>query len=327
MDSFSFKFDGKELAPVKGVVGNNGKYHLPGESWLIEEHFGKAFFQVFRTREYNVWYSHFEAVKDFELCIRVDSPLLLFHAQLNGDIHCFCNEVELGCREGQYEMIHVPYVDAFAKLGRGRNYDSFIIIFRPAFFHAYTGSSQQLANFLDGVGKNRITRLFNSAGFLSPSMEDGIRSILSYKGELSNRFIECRVNELTILLIHQLNMSGKIPEPDPLEIQKAEEVKKIISGDLSRLYKVETLAKKVHTTEQKLQATFKQLYGTTVGKFSRELHLKKAHELLTDQSGLRETLLSIALSVGYNDVANFANAFKQHFGYPPGAINKRGRIK
>lgn len=323
--NFNFSIDGKKLNLVKETVVNVNRYSLPGENWVAGGHFGEARFQVFSAEGFDLWYNRYEAAKDFELSVEVDAPLLVFRAQLSNDVECFCNGIELGCREGQYEMIAVPHGDAAAKFSRGRTYETFVIQFKFAFLKPYAGSSPQLANFLQKVEENKPARLLEGAGFLTPSMEDGIRTILGYKGELAARFIECRVHELLILLIHHLSLSDKLPQPDQLEINKAEAVKKMIADDLSRLYKVETLARKVHTTEPKLQATFKHLYGTTVGKFSRELHLKRAHELLSDASGPRETLLSIALSVGYNDVANFANAFKQHFGYPPGAIYKRVR--
>ncbi len=105
-------------------------------------------------------------------------------------------------------------------------------------------------------------------------------------------------------------------------IEKAEAARKIIISDFSIYDTVEEISRKVGLSEQKLQHTFKQLHGTTVGKFSREERLKWAHEILITGNDI---LLSVAMSAGYNDVSNFSTAFKQYFGYPPGHINKLKR--
>lgn len=128
------------------------------------------------------------------------------------------------------------------------------------------------------------------------------------------------MHELLILLVHHLSLLDKLPQPDPEEVKKALDARRIILEDFSIYDSVETLARKVGTTEAKLQMTFKQVYGTTVGKFSREERLKKAHQILETKN---EMLLTVALAVGYNDLGNFSTAFKQYFGYSPGSIRKR----
>lgn len=101
--------------------------------------------------------------------------------------------------------------------------------------------------------------------------------------------------------------------------RRATEVQSIILSDFSKYHTVEQLAQKVSLPEQKLQIIFKSIFGMTVGRFSREQRLKKAHEILMSGD---ETLLSVAMATGYGDISNFSTAFKKYFGYSPGYLRK-----
>ena len=315
-----------EINLVNEFGTGGGKYRLPGnELWTANFDFGRIRLNPYRGNGYEIWYSRYEAENNFSLFTRSDSPLLMLYVQLNQNFEYSCNGMELAGRRGQYGMINLPFVESCAQFTKGSTFETFAIHFGLDFLRPYAGYSPRLMKFLEMAEAKKTARLPDDACPLPPSMEDQVRAILAYPyhGGLADRFIEGRVNELLILLVHHLSLLDKFPAPDPLEAEKAEAAKKIISGDLSRFHSVEMLARRVHTTEAKLQATFRQLYGVTVGKFSRELRLKKAYELLHNEETSRETLLSISLAVGYNDVANFCNAFKQYFGYPPGSIHKR----
>jgi AraC-like DNA-binding protein len=315
-----------EINFVKEVGKTEGKYHLPGEeTWMAQGDFGRISFQLYKGKGFEIWYGRYEAKKDFTLRINFGAAATLFHAQLSQTCEYWCNGAELTNREGEYRMIHVPSVDAVAKFRKGKTYETFHICFTIEFLDHYANCSPQLQNFLAMVKHKKPARLPDHTCFLNLSMEDHIRSMLTYPyhGELADLFIEGRVNELLIILVHRLGVIDQVSETDPWEMENASKARKMILEDLSVYDGVEVLARKLRMTEAGLQSAFKNLYGTTVGKFSREARLKKALELLSETGKNRETLLSIALSVGYNDPGNFSTAFKQYFGYSPGSIYKR----
>ena len=74
------------------------------------------------------------------------------------------------------------------------------------------------------------------------------------------------------------------------------------------------LALAVGLTEKRLNAGFKQLFGTTVFETLRNERLEHARIALQSD---KVTLKEIAFRVGYNHVPNFASAFAARYGAPP----------
>jgi len=313
-----------EILMVEALNEELTKYRLPGAmSWKASTDLGKMLFHHFAGEGYDIWFSNYLMKQDTILMGKSDRSVLELHTHFTNSFQSIWNGFnEEGRFDRQYDLTYVPDVDTTGIFRKGLHYDTFDIHFHKEMLHPYSSYSPRLMQFLENVEKGKPARLCNIVRLLTPEMEECIRGILryAYHDGLAERFIKGRVDELLILLVHHLSLLDKLPEPDPEERRKAGEVYKIIISDFSVYDSVETLARKVCTTEAKLQMAFKQVYGTTVGKFSREERLKKAHEVLMNTN---EMLLTVALMVGYNDVGNFSTAFKQFFGYSPGHIRKR----
>ena len=161
--------------------------------------------------------------------------------------------------------------------------------------------------------------------FWSLGMEQAVKSFFnsSLKGSLADRFMYARVVDLLIQLVHHMIEIFERPEIDEATIRHAEKAKQIILDDLSVYDTVEKLARKVGISEFDLQLAFKQRFGMTVGKFSKDERMKFAHDML-EKTG--DILLSVALSVGYNDPGNFSVAFKNYYGYSPGYIQRKKKL-
>ena len=158
--------------------------------------------------------------------------------------------------------------------------------------------------------------------FWSLAMEQAVKAFFNspLKGPLADRFIYARVVDLLIQVVHHINDIRQRPAISEITIQRAETAKQLILGDFSRYDTVEQLARKVGISEPDLQLAFKQRFGMTVGKFSKDQRMSFAHSMLETTNDI---LLSVALSVGYNDPGNFSVAFKNYYGYSPGHIQRR----
>lgn len=158
--------------------------------------------------------------------------------------------------------------------------------------------------------------------FWSLGMEQAIKAFFNspLKGLLVGRFMYARVVDLLIQLVHHIKAIHERPEVDEITIKHAEKAKQIITADLSIYDTVEQIARKVGISEMDLQLAFKQRFGMTVGKFSKDERMKFAHSMLESTDDI---LLSVALSVGYNDPGNFSVAFKNYYGYSPGLIQRK----
>jgi AraC-like DNA-binding protein len=83
---------------------------------------------------------------------------------------------------------------------------------------------------------------------------------------------------------------------------------------------VPELAKLFGLTTKTINAAFTEAYGMTVTRFIKERRLASAHELLQNsQLPLKE----ICAQLGYSQVSNFSNAFKDFFGYSPTTLRQK----
>lgn len=140
------------------------------------------------------------------------------------------------------------------------------------------------------------------------------------EGRLADRFLYARVVDLILQLVLEVTEVKTKPAISKAAAEIAEKARYIILEDLSVYDTIEGIASKIGISKKELQHAFKKRFGLTMGKFSKEERMKHAHYLLetTDQ-----ILLSIAMAAGYNDTGNFSIAFKNHFGYSPGSVQKR----
>jgi AraC-like DNA-binding protein len=77
---------------------------------------------------------------------------------------------------------------------------------------------------------------------------------------------------------------------------------------------IAALARRVGLNECYLKAEFRQRTGLTIGEFVRKLRMEKALELI--ESG-ENSILQVALSVGYSNPSHFSAAFKRFYGRLP----------
>ncbi len=284
--------------------------------------FGQMLFQHVKGEGFDIWFSSYRVNKPVKFFGGSDDPILEFHSH-------YTNEFVTGwqglnntpMRHRQYQISFVPWVETMGEFPGNKQYDTFDIHFYRAILEPYVPFCPRLGKFLEQVDRRKPASMLDLTLFLTPGMEQAVTEILSYSmmDELAADFFKRRVHDLLVHMVYHLGKLDNAPQFDAADLQKAQEVKKIIVADFSIYDSVERLARKVGTSEQKLQLAFKHLFGVTVGKFSKDERMKKAHDILMYTN---EILLSIALMVGYNDAGNFSTAFKNHFGYSPGHVQK-----
>lgn len=106
--------------------------------------------------------------------------------------------------------------------------------------------------------------------------------------------------------------------PDRALVQAVE---RLVLAELDKVLSLHDLAARVGTHEKRLSRVFKARTGRTVFEFVREARLCEARRLL-DCSVMR--IEEIAAAVGFSNAANFATAFREHFGHTPTAFRRMG---
>lgn len=143
----------------------------------------------------------------------------------------------------------------------------------------------------------------------------------SFRGVTKLMYLESRALEVLSLAFEMEIFTNKqnynfkkIRESDKKRIH---EVKELMAENMINPLTINQLARKVGINTFKLKTGFKQLYGTTIFGYLRDLRLEKARTLLEN----REMNISqIANEVGYANPSHFTAAFRKKFGCNPSTL-------
>lgn len=119
------------------------------------------------------------------------------------------------------------------------------------------------------------------------------------------------------IVVHALfSESGRI-EVDPaadLQRMRLQSVKEQMDADLAYPWSVDELARNAGLSRRSFNQKFQMAYGESAIDYLRARRLDAARDLLIHQ---RLSVTEAAFRVGYAHPANFATAFRRHFGYSP----------
>jgi AraC-like DNA-binding protein len=122
---------------------------------------------------------------------------------------------------------------------------------------------------------------------------------------------------LTGLLRH---LEGQMPATPLAREGRAVAVRTYIEKAGLNCPSVPELARRFGLTAKTINSAFTEAYGMTVTRFIKERRLACAHELLQNS---QLTIREICSQLGYSQVSNFSNAFKDFFGYCPTTLRQK----
>ena len=88
----------------------------------------------------------------------------------------------------------------------------------------------------------------------------------------------------------------------------------IVENDYASDLSLDDIARRVASSRRQLQRAYSEIGGTTFREHLTRVRMERAAELLAT-SGL--TVREVAFRVGYRQPAQFAKAFRRHFGVAP----------
>ncbi|CAG7610643.1 HTH-type transcriptional activator RhaR [Paenibacillus solanacearum] len=106
----------------------------------------------------------------------------------------------------------------------------------------------------------------------------------------------------------------KLSAGDMVKIRQAKDLMTNMMEDPPTLLQ---LSRMIGLNDFKLKQGFKEMFGTTVFAFLREIRLEKAYRLL-QQGDMNVTETSLA--VGYSNPSHFSEAFRSKYGINPGVF-------
>ncbi len=98
------------------------------------------------------------------------------------------------------------------------------------------------------------------------------------------------------------------------------DIKTYISWHISENLRIEELAKYFEYNEKYLTTFFKKMNGVPLKQYILKEKIEYAKSILTESN---TTVSEVAFSIGFSDVHNFSNAFKNITGMAPGVYRKQ----
>jgi AraC-like DNA-binding protein len=213
----------------------------------------------------------------------------------------------------------------------GRRHQSHLSVYiTPQLLNTYLGDFDEgLPEDLRDISEGCLDKGFYHRGPLSQMMQTAVDHLqhCPYEGPLQRLYMESKVIELIAHKFAQLCLAGqgsrKAAELPPQDMERIRHARDILCADLENPPKLSELARSAGINHCKLNIGFRQVYGTTVFGYLRQMRLLEAKRLLdSDEMNVTEA----ALSVGYNSLPSFSRAFLEFFGIPPvQCIKKRFR--
>ena len=157
---------------------------------------------------------------------------------------------------------------------------------------------------------------------MPPAVQIIIRQLLScsLRGPMKTIYFESKALELITMglsLFAPPKQNDKTSSPlRNSDLDAVERTRELICRRFKNPPRLQELAKTVGLQHTRLNQCFREVYGTTIFNYVKELRLTHAKGLL-DQG--RTNVTEAALEVGYASLSQFSRAFKSEFGTGPGA--------
>ncbi|AOY76525.1 helix-turn-helix transcriptional regulator [Clostridium formicaceticum] len=195
---------------------------------------------------------------------------------------------------------------------------------------------QKSNNYYTGMSNEKIENLIMKPQQIPPALKSSFEQIRSCKYLCITKLIymECKAMEIISIALEKevrkameiisitlkkevlehnnINKKVIIKSSDKHRIHLAE---KIIINNIAEPISIKELSKKTGLNTYKLKVGFKELYGTTIFRYLKDVRLEKARDLLLNNDEMNVT--EIANEVGYSNLSHFARAFRNKYGANP----------
>ena len=274
--------------------------------------------------DYRIWRTDFNCERETHLTVSapLHSSIGLSYVLKNALHYHVQGLGERVTRRHEYNMTYIPNVECEYYLKR-QEYAAFGVQFAPGYLQRWSDSFPLLHQFLERTAAGNAVTMKDINPVLTGDMLVIIRDLQqgTYTGALRKMYLEAKVLELLRLSLDRMSRPAHrtgihLRESDRTQVRAVHEY---ITQHSDHPGSLAELARRAGINDHKLNAGFKELYGTTVIAFVIGLRLQKAMTLLLETD---LPIKVIAAQAGYSDLPNFTAAFRKKFGSPPSAIRK-----
>ncbi len=252
------------------------------------------------------------------------SETVNINLQLSGIMHTTFPGLDhnLNMQHSTHNLVYIPEAGDMHQIPGNQTLSLFHISIDKNFFIDAIGQNDLWSNnACEALIKNRAFSGIPGTLKITPYMKQLIHSIHRSEatGVMRNLLIQSRVFELISLQIAQFTQGNKTNTISKEDNEKLHLLKLYLDEHFLSDLNLTQLSLISLLNEFKLKNGFKQLFGTTVFSYIRNLRMHYAKRLLTDTN---LSIDEIANITGYEHSQHFATAFKKHFSLTPSAIRK-----
>lgn len=223
-------------------------------------------------------------------------------------------------RGNEHNLIFCP--DKQYLVGSSDNKNSsytFHIIFTEQYFLSLVHKTYPvLDSFSAEMLRRKFCMLAKDNMPIVPEMNSILQEMMhcTRSGMLKSLFMEAKVIKLLMLQLEQYEQlqNQKSDWLKSHDLEKIHHVKSFIDNNITKSFTLIDLAREAGINDFKLKKGFKEVYGTTVFGYLKDIRMMEAKKMLLKKD---IPIADIAMMCGYKFVQNFSNAFKKEFGITP----------
>ncbi|QEC52897.1 AraC-like DNA-binding protein [Anseongella ginsenosidimutans] len=293
---------------------------------LAMDEYGALHFRVTELANCSIWHTRFYIEKRIKLRVTADKLCTFLWVAWKNTLRYSINKApEQQIIGDYYNLCHLPNIEWEINFRKPGEHETFNVLFTNPEMDEWKNmyNSTALTVFLDNIQKGKLTFLNPFHRRLTTEMRHIVSDLIRGPVTPVNRrdYYENKVTDLIFQVLRDMIKSETAPDKfsgsntllNPLEIERIYQIRDTIIKHPENAYSLNELKQTAGMNKTKLEAGFKQLFGTTVFGLIQEQRMQMALSLLQKNYSVKE----VAAKTGYKNSSNFTQAFTRYFGYPP----------
>jgi AraC-like DNA-binding protein len=153
---------------------------------------------------------------------------------------------------------------------------------------------------------------------------DGIRHLFQHKAALSDTILKIKLKEIVLLLLQSDNAEPFRQIIKSLFSERTFSFKEIIDAHILSAASIENLAQRTNCSLSTFKRRFKEIYGTSPGKYIMDSRLDQIAEQLRISD---DAISHIGYDYGFESPEHLSRAFKAKFGVSPSSYRLNATVK
>lgn len=292
---------------------------------LLDHQIGNADFNEIWFEGVHISHGRMRLNQNVELFAENDTPVIEMHFSLAGrsKARLLNSNQSVSFNDKQHNIYYMPSFEGTMSAEKHKDANHvFEVHFTEKYFKRLNSGNATLERFSELVDKQQASSMHNHNMDITASMAMIIAEMsnCNKQGALKRLFLEGKTLELLMLQVEQFESSGSFRPKSgiqPQDVDKLHHARYLLEQHIDDPCSLSDLARRVQLNDFKLKKGFKEIFGTTVFGYLRDIRMQQARKMLVDTS---KSINEIAGYCGYEYVQHFSSAFKKKFGLSPSKL-------